>query len=67
MVFVFNFINSLTGNPVSAFIASGKIKDYAEANYNDMDLELSEVKYNFKNRRMAAMCNQEKARIQTFI
>ncbi|WP_312831902.1 YfjL-like protein [Sedimentibacter saalensis] len=49
MVFVFNFINSFTGNPVSAFIASGKIKDYAEANYNDMDLELSEVKYNFKN------------------
>jgi hypothetical protein len=49
LVVVFNFINSFTGNPVSAFIASGKIKDYAEVNYNDMDLELSEVKYNFKN------------------
>lgn len=49
LVFVFNFINSFTGNPVSAFIAYGKIKDYAEANYSAMDLELSEVKYNFKN------------------
>lgn len=46
---MFCFINSFTGNPVSAFIAYGKIKDYAEANYNDMDLEISEVKYNFKN------------------
>jgi hypothetical protein len=49
LVVVFNFINSFTGNTVSAFIASGKIKEYAEANYSDMDLELSEVKYNFKN------------------
>lgn len=49
LVFVFNFINSFTGNPVSAFIAYGKIKDYAESNYSSMDLELSKVYYNFKN------------------
>lgn len=46
---MFCFINSFTGNPVSAFIAYGKIKDYADVNYSAMDLELSEVKYNFIN------------------
>jgi len=49
LVIVFNFINSFTGNPVSAFFAYNKIKDYAAINYPAMDLELSEVKYNFKN------------------
>ena len=47
--FALNFINSFTGNPVSAFIASHKIRDYAAVTYPTLDLELSEVKYNFKN------------------
>lgn len=47
--FVFLFVNSFTGNPVSAFIASHKIRDYAAVTYPMLDLELSEVKYNFKN------------------
>lgn len=47
--FVFYFVNSFTGNPVSAFIASHKIRDYAAVTYPTLDLELSKVKYNFKN------------------
>jgi hypothetical protein len=58
---VFNFINSFTGNPVSAFIAYGKIKGYAEANYSAMDLELSEVKYNFKNSAYGCHVQSEKS------
>jgi hypothetical protein len=47
--FIFSFVNSFTGNPVSAFIASHKIRDYAAVTYPASDLELSEIKYNFKN------------------
>lgn len=47
--FVLSFINSFTGNPISAFIAYHKIKVYAAINYPTLDLELSKVKYNFKN------------------
>ena len=47
--FIFAFVNSFTGNPVSAAIASGKIREYAAATYPALNLELSEVKYNFKN------------------
>jgi len=47
--FAFYFINAFTGNPVSAFIASHKIREYAADTYPMLDLELSEVKYQFKN------------------
>lgn len=47
--FIFRFVNSFTGNPVSAFIASRKIQDYAAVTYPTLDLELSKVEYNFKN------------------
>ena len=47
--FVFCLVNSFTGNPVSAFVASSKIQDYAAVNYPASDLVLSDVKYNFKN------------------
>lgn len=48
-VLIFLFINAFTGNPVSAFFASGKIKAYAAQAYPTLDLTLSEVGYNFKN------------------
>ncbi len=48
-VLVFLFVNAFTGNPVSAFIASGRIKAYAAKTYPTLDLTLSEVGYNFKN------------------
>lgn len=47
--FVFCLVNSFTGNPVSAFVASSKIQDYAAVHYPASDLVLSDVKYNFKN------------------
>jgi len=47
--FVFYFVNLFTGNPVSAFIASHKIRDYVAVTYPALDLELSEVKYSFTN------------------
>ncbi len=47
--FILYFFNSFTGNPVSAFIASHKIRDYVAITYLSSDIELSEVKYNFKN------------------
>jgi hypothetical protein len=47
--FVFCLVNSFTGNPVSAFVASCKIKNYAAVHYPASDLVLSDVKYNFKN------------------
>lgn len=46
---VFYFFDSFTGNPVSAFSASRKIRDYAAVTYSTLDLELSKVKFNFKN------------------
>lgn len=46
---VFNMVNAFTGNPVSAAIAAHKIRDYAADTYPMLDLELTEVKYNFKN------------------
>ncbi|MBP1760914.1 MAG: hypothetical protein H6Q64_456, partial [Firmicutes bacterium] len=47
--FVFCLVNSFTGNPVSAFVASRKIQNYAAVHYPGSDLVLSDVKYNFKN------------------
>lgn len=47
--FIFCLVNSFTGNPVSAFVASRKIQDYAAVHYPASDLVLSDVKYNFKN------------------
>ena len=47
--FAFCLINSFSGNPVSAFVASRRIQDYVTVNYPASDLVLSDVKYNFKN------------------
>ncbi len=65
--FIFYFVNSFTGNPVSAFIASHKIQDYAAVTYPTLDLELSEVKYNFKNSAYGCYAQSKKVRIQNFI
>lgn len=46
---IFCFVNIFTGNPVSAFIASHKIKDYAAVTYPNLNLELSKARYNFEN------------------
>lgn len=58
---VCSFINSFTGNPVSAFIASRRIRDYAAATYSTLDLELSEVKYNFKNSAYGCQVHSKKS------
>lgn len=45
---VLMFINSFWGNPISAAIATRSIKSYVKETYPDMDLEISDAKYNFK-------------------
>jgi hypothetical protein len=45
---VIAFLNSFYGNPVSAAIATAKIKSYVSETYTDMDYEMNEVTYNFK-------------------
>ena len=59
--FIFCFVNSFTGNPVSAFIAYHKIRDYAAINYPTLGLELSEVKYNFKNNAYGSHAQSKKS------
>lgn len=49
IVLILGFVNSFTGNPVSAFIASRKIHAYTDEKYKAMNLELSDIRYNFKN------------------
>ncbi len=48
--FAFSLYDSIYGNPVSAWIAEGRIKDYASLTYKNLDLELSKVGYNFKSK-----------------
>lgn len=43
-----SFVNAFWGNPISAAIATGKIKSYVKENYPDMDLEIPKASYNFK-------------------
>lgn len=43
--------NGFLGNPVSKFIANKSAIRYIEKTYPEMDLELGEPKYNFKNGR----------------
>ncbi len=59
--FVFNLVNSFTGNPVSAFVASRKIQDYAAVNYPASDLVLSDVTYNFKNNAYGCLAQSIKS------
>lgn len=47
--FAFSLYDALYGNPLSAWIAEGRIREYASVTYKDLDLEYSKVAYNFKN------------------
>ncbi len=58
---VFYFVNSFTGNPVSAFSASRKIRDYAAVTYSTLDLELSKVKFNFKTSAYGCYAQSKKS------
>ncbi len=46
--FIFNIVNSIYGNPISAAIATSKIKIYIDRTYPEEDLEISKAIYNFK-------------------
>lgn len=59
--FVFCLVNSFIGNPVSAFVASRRIQDYAAVNYPASDLVLSDVKYNFKNNAYGCHAQSKKS------
>lgn len=43
------FANALVGNPISKFLANKSAKEYIEENYQDMELEVGDATYNFKN------------------
>jgi hypothetical protein len=46
--FIVSIIISFFGNPVTKIIATSKIRNYVEATYPNMDLEVSDAVYNFK-------------------
>lgn len=48
LLFIVSAINSITGNPISKFLAKRAAGDYIEDKYSDLDLEMKEVYYNFK-------------------
>lgn len=45
---IFSLFNSFYGNPVSAAIATSKIKSYVNHTYPDLNLEVPSATYNFK-------------------
>lgn len=45
---IFTFFNAFMGNPISASIATSKIKAYVKETYSS-DFEVEHAKYNFKN------------------
>ncbi len=47
--FLFSIYNAFMGNPLSAKIANYKIKVYVNKTYPDLDLTVSDTKYNFKD------------------
>ena len=46
---IFWLANGLLGNPISKAIANNTAKKYIEENYSDMNFEVSEVFYSFKD------------------
>lgn len=46
--FIASFIMAFYGNPITATIATVKIRNYVEYTYPDMDFEIPKAKYNFK-------------------
>ena len=43
------FASGLLGNPISKALANNTAKKYIAKNYSDMDLNISEVSYSFKD------------------
>lgn len=48
------FTNGLVGNPISKSIANNKVKEYVAREYSDMDLDVEDVYYSFKDGRYHA-------------
>lgn len=46
--FAFSFFNAFYGNPISAAIATSKIRSYVKETYPEMNLEVPKATYNFK-------------------
>jgi hypothetical protein len=64
--FAFCFINAFTGNPVSAFFVSGRIRAYAAEQYADFDLSLSKTTYNFKTGSYSSLAQSGKSEDTVF-
>lgn len=43
------FVNSFYGNPISKYFAEKNGQEYVEENYEDLDLEINDVFYSFKD------------------
>lgn len=43
------FANGIIGNPISKALANNTAKKYVSENYSDMEIEISDVSYNFKD------------------
>lgn len=46
--FIVSAVTSITGDPITAAIATSDIKSYVQGNYPDKDFEISHASYNFK-------------------
>ncbi|MDF2541468.1 MAG: hypothetical protein K0S47_1186 [Herbinix sp.] len=57
--FILYVVNSFTGNPVSANIATAKIKTYVAKNYPDQQLTISQAHYNFKDSSYSSVVQSE--------
>lgn len=48
IILLLNFVNSLTGNPVSSAWAKKAARQYINTNYSELDVEVESCGYNFK-------------------
>ena len=46
---IFSIVNSFCGNPIYAFIATAKIQEYVEMNYQHINAQIEPVSFSFKN------------------
>lgn len=58
--------NSFTGNPISATIATYKIKAYAKQNYPDENFTISKASYNFKGASYYSKVSSKTSKDTTF-
>lgn len=64
---VFSFVNAIFGNPVSAWIASNKIREYAAVTYPTLDLECSKVQYSLVNSAYGCHAQSRKSADTNFL